>query len=295
MRRIGVGGMGVVYAAQHVVIGKRAAVKVVHAHFRDKRSIVDRFVQEARVVNRIAHPAVIDIFQLGWLPDGRVYLVMEYLLGRSLARRCKDGPISTSESVGLLSQLCQPLASAHAYGVIHRDLKPDNVFITEGGLSPRIKLLDWGLCAQLSEEVPFVQERVRVGTPRYIAPEQAWGEPVDERADIYALGVIAYELLLGRAPFEHDSVDELVRMHLQEAPPRPRAAWPDIPAALEDLLLAMLEKDPGDRPSLASVQATFLELGGTLPERASTLVGVPAADSAAATTWEDAAGAAAAG
>ncbi|HTJ43618.1 MAG TPA: serine/threonine-protein kinase [Kofleriaceae bacterium] len=271
VRRIGVGGMGVVYAARHAVIGKRAAIKVVHTHFRERRTIVDRFVQEARVVNLIAHPSIVDIFQLGWLDDGRVYLVMEFLMGRSLTRRRKDGPISTSESIALLSQLCCPLAGAHAHGVVHRDLKPDNIFITEGGLAPRVKLLDWGLCALLSDEERSIREATRVGTPRYIAPEQAWGNPVDERADIYSLGVVAYELILGRAPFESDDVEALAHMHAFDPPPPPRALWPEIPRDLESLLISMLEKDPADRPSLGAVQATLLALGGTLPDRSSPL------------------------
>jgi serine/threonine-protein kinase len=258
--------MAVVYAAVHPVIGKRAALKVIRPSLAHHDETVERFVQEAKIVNLIAHPDVVDIFQIGRHSDGRVYLVMELLAGRTLAARCEDDVIPTAEAIALLGAICRPLAWAHAHGVVHRDLKPDNVFLADVPGGPRIKLLDWGLSAQMSAEEHCVAAEAKlIGTPRYIAPEQARGVRVDERADIYALGVTAYELLLGRAPFEGDEMSDLVRCHVNEAPPPPRSLWRSIPAELDELLTAMLAKAPRDRPPLASVHQRLARIGARRP------------------------------
>jgi eukaryotic-like serine/threonine-protein kinase len=283
--RIGRGGMSIVYGAVHTVIGKRAALKMIRSELSDQPGLVDRFVNEARIVNRIAHPGLVDIFQIGW-HGGRVYLVMELLGGRGLAARMKESALSTSEAVALIGAICRPLGWAHAHGVVHRDLKPDNVFVVEETGDTRVKLLDWGLAAAMCEGRFVAPEPNLVGTPRYIAPEQACGERVDERADLYALGAIAYELLLGRAPFESDDVEALVRMHLEQAPAPPHTLWPAIPTELDALLTALLAKDPGERPSLATVHATLVTLGGRLPERAGALAPVASAPCDTARTWD---------
>ena len=266
VRPIGHGGMAVVYAAVHPVIGKRAALKMIRPELASRDDLVARFVQEAKIVNLVTHPNIVDIFQIGWHTDGRVYLVMELLGGWSLATRCEEGPITTREALALLRAICRPLGWAHANGVVHRDLKPDNVFLADQPGGPRVKLLDWGLSAQMSAAERCVPAEAKlVGTPRYIAPEQARGDRVDERADIYALGAMAYELLLGRAPFEGDGLTELVRQHVTEAPPPPRTIWPTIPRELDVLLTAMLAKDPAERPSLARVHEGLRGIGGRLP------------------------------
>jgi serine/threonine-protein kinase len=257
--------MGVVYAAIHALIAKRAALKVIRAELRGEPALIDRFVHEARVVNQIGHPDVVDVFHIGWLDDGRVYLVMEFLTGRTLAQRLRRGPLSTRDGVALLARIAAPVIAAHARGVVHRDLKPDNIFLVDDG--PRIKVLDWGLSTMASAP-GLPGERGLVGTPRYLAPEQARCRAVNDRTDVYALGVVAYEVLLGRAPFHSHELTELLRMHIGATPPRPRTLWPAIPDALDDLLTAMLAKDPSERPSLACVQATLAMLGDDLPERA---------------------------
>ncbi|HTJ42506.1 MAG TPA: serine/threonine-protein kinase [Kofleriaceae bacterium] len=251
-RRIGRGGMGVVYAAQHELIGKRVAIKVIRSELRQDPSLVERFVHEARVVNQLTHPSIVDIFHIGWLDDGRVYLVMEFLMARTLAQHLRDERYAPDRAIELIARLCEPLAVAHAHRVVHRDLKPGNVFV----LDDRVKLIDWGLCAFDDEPGPGTL----VGTPRYAAPEQAQGRAVDGRADIYALGAIAYELLFGRVPFAYVEIGDLVRGHLHEAPPPPRDLWREIPVALEELMIAMLAKDPAHRPNVGQVQATLAGL-----------------------------------
>jgi serine/threonine-protein kinase len=275
VRRIGRGGTSTVYSAVHRMIGKRAALKIVRAELAEHDGIVERFVQEARIVNLVAHRDVIDIFHVGWHDDGRVYLVMEFLIGRTLNARCKDGPMSPAEAVSIVLRLCRPLACAHAHGVVHRDLKPDNVFLTDDAEGSRIKLLDWGLSARMDASHACPAEKSLVGTPRYIAPEQARGHHVDERADIYALGAMAYELLLGRAPFEADDWCALVHMHVGQEPAAPHTLWPEIPAELDALLIAMLAKDPDDRPSLGAVQATLLGLTSIDASRAAPTRSLP--------------------
>jgi serine/threonine-protein kinase len=252
-RRIGRGGMGVVYAAVHGVIGKRVALKVIRGELRHEQALVDRFVHEAKIVNQLAHPAIIDIFHIGWLDDGRVYLVMEYVPARTLAQLVRDERPAPDVAVATIARLCEPLACAHAHGVVHRDVKPGNVFVLP---DRSIKLFDWGLSVFADEP----GSGMLVGTPRYCAPEQARGHAVDARADVYALGAIAYELLLGRAPFEQTELPDLVRAHLHDEPPPPRTLWPRIPPVLDELLRAMLAKDPAARPSAACVAATLAGL-----------------------------------
>ena len=261
VRRIGHGGMAVVYEAVHHLIGTRVALKVIRPDLAEREDLVARFVQEAKIVDLIAHADIVDILQIGWHREARVYLVLELLDGRTLAARCEEGSIPTSEAIAIVRAICRPLAWAHAHGVVHRDLKPDNVFLVDEARGPRVKLLDWGLAAEMSDGDRFVEaEWALVGTPRYVAPEQACGFRIDERADIYALGALAYELLLGRTPFESDDMNELVRLHMTEDPPPPHTIWPAIPTELEALLTAMLSKSAADRPSLLSVDAALARL-----------------------------------
>jgi serine/threonine-protein kinase len=252
-RRIGRGGMGVVYAAVHGLIGKRVAIKVIRAELRHEPALVERFVHEAKIVNQIAHPAIIDIFHIGWLDDGRVYLVMEYVPARTLAQELRDTRLAPDQAIATIARLCEPLARAHAHGVVHRDVKPGNVFVLH---DRSVKLFDWGLSVFADEPAAGVL----VGTPRYCAPEQARGHAVDARADVYALGAMAYELLFGHAPFEHALLPDLVRAHLHDEPAPPRALWPRIPPVLDELLRAMLAKDPAARPGAACVAATLAGL-----------------------------------
>jgi serine/threonine protein kinase len=257
--RIATGGMGTVYAAIHPVIGKRAAVKVISWELSQSPDAVERFWFEARSVNEIGHPNIVDIFGFGTLPDGRVYLIMEWLVGETLATRCRYEHLSVRESAHIIRTVARTLQTVHESGFVHRDLKPDNVFLVSRRSETRIawpyevKLLDFGIAklAAGDESSELTGPGVVVGTPRYLSPEQARGESVDGATDIYSLGVVAYELLVGDAPFAADNPVELMAKHIHERPAPMRLFRPEIPPALDALVLAMLAKDPRERPGLA--------------------------------------------
>ncbi|MBA3396259.1 MAG: serine/threonine protein kinase [Deltaproteobacteria bacterium] len=255
-RELGRGGMGAVYAVVHEEIGKRAALKVVHARLLQPGFNCDRMLLEAKAVNQVGHPNIVDIFETGKLPDGRPYIVMERLEGQPLSYRADEGKILPDQVISLLLQMCDALIAAHAAGVIHRDLKLDNVFLTdnvEDPNTPKIKLLDWGIAKIINHNVRHTIEGQLVGTPQYLSPEQARGHDVTPQTDVYSLGVMAYELFLEQLPFEAETSAEIMAMHLRVTPPPPRDLWPDIPAALESLLMAMLAKSPDDRPTMLEV------------------------------------------
>ena len=260
LRKIGEGGMGAVYAAVHPVIGKRVAIKVLAPHIAKHPELVRRFVDEARAVNKIGHPNIVDIFSFGWLPDQRHYFAMEYLEGQNLADRMKAGPIAVDEARRLLGQICSALEAAHQTGIVHRDLKPDNIWVAQ----PRhgdsfAKLLDFGIAKLLGDgdAAPHTVTGAIMGTPAYMAPEQCRGVGVGPRADVYALGVILYEMFAGRTPFQGSFV-ELITQHLSDAPEPPSRHAPVAPA-LERLILACLEKDPEKRPSSPAMVRQQLE------------------------------------
>jgi serine/threonine-protein kinase len=254
---VGEGGMGQVYGAVHPVIGKRAAIKVLLPEICRSAQMVERFVMEARAVNQIGHPNIVDVFAFGQLPDGRQYMVMEWLRGISLSDRMRRGVMAIPETCDILYAVAAALDAAHAAGIIHRDLKPHNVFLVEvRGAKPLVKLLDFGL-VKLSGDEDMRVERTRagalLGTPAYMSPEQAYGRAVDTRSDNYALGVVAFEMLTGRLPFIEDTPMALLVAHMQQPPSLPSSAAPGIPHELDQLVLALLAKDPAARPSLDQV------------------------------------------
>ncbi|MCE9580570.1 MAG: protein kinase [Deltaproteobacteria bacterium] len=262
-RQLGAGGMGIVYGARHPIIGKRAAIKVLNARYSADPDAVGRFVQEAQAVNQIGHDSIVDIFAFGTLPDGRVFLVMEWLQGESLQARLERDRVPLPETLAILGALARALQDVHAADVVHRDLKPDNVFLLEGGESPRIKLLDFGI-AKLSSGSPTInrtQTGVVMGTPLFMSPEQARGDHIDARTDLYALGVIAYHLVCGETPFGSEpSAIEILAAHICKAPPMPTALQPDTPPALEALILGLLAKNPAERPALVDVRRQLADL-----------------------------------
>jgi serine/threonine-protein kinase len=265
--KIGEGGMGSVYSSVHPLIGKKAAIKVISQALCTDASAVERFVQEARSVNQIGHPNIVDIFSFGALPDGRSYFVMEWLQGKSLSDRLAEGNLSLGEAVEVLEQIADALEAAHEKGIVHRDLKPDNVFLVAvRGNRQLVKLLDFGIAKLAGGDQRMHQTRtgMMMGTPGYMSPEQARGKAVDHRTDIYALGAMIYEMLLGRLPFEADNAMDIVMKHLTEAPPAPSTIWPEIPPELEQVLLKMLEKEPNNRPTLPDVRAQLTVLRGLL-------------------------------
>lgn len=258
-RELGRGGMGAVYGVVHEEIGKRAALKVMHSRLVTGSS-AERILLEAKVVNQVGHPNIVDIFETGTLEDGRPYIVMERLEGVPLSVRADEGKLLPDQVIGILLQVCDALIAAHAANIVHRDLKLDNVFLIdnpESPTQPRVKLLDWGIAKVISNDTRHTIEGQLVGTPQYLAPEQARGGAVSPQTDVYSLGVMAYELFLEQLPFEAETSAEIMAMHLRCTPPPPRELWPDIPPTLENLLLAMLAKDPAARPTMLSVAHTL--------------------------------------
>jgi serine/threonine protein kinase len=270
---LGRGGMGVVYSATHPVIGKRAAIKILKPHVSRSPIAVERFIQEARAVNQIGHPNIIDIFAYGALPDGRAYHVMDLLAGESLRHRLRRGVLHPSEAASVIDEIAQALAAAHDRGFIHRDLKPDNVFLVHReGRWPEVKLLDFGLAKLMPERgvAAFTTKvGVMLGTPEYMSPEQARGIGVDYRTDIYALGVLMFEIIAGSRPFPAMAEPVATLMQHAEEPPASLAdVIAGLPAEMVQLVAAMLAKTPEARPSLAAVRTVIKRLRTTqLPTR----------------------------
>jgi serine/threonine protein kinase len=270
---IGKGGMGNVYSATHRMIGKRAAIKVLKPDVSRSPIVVERFIQEARAVNQIHHPNIIDIFAFGALEDGRAYHIMDLLLGESLRKRLKRGPLIPSEAASVIEETALALTAAHEKGFVHRDLKPDNIFLqTREDRWPEVKLLDFGLAKLMPEAgfAPFkTKTGVMLGTPEYMSPEQARGTGVDYRTDIYALGVVMFEIMAGRRPFisQGDPFATLM-MHAEELPPSLDEYVSGLPTEMVQLVATMLAKDPAARPSLAAVRTVIKRLRTTqLPGR----------------------------
>lgn len=251
--KIGEGGFASVYKAAHPLIGKRVAVKVLNRQFSSNPQMVERFIAEAREVNRIRHRNIIDIFSFGVLPDGRQYFVMELLHGMGLDRYLVEkGRLPVEEALPILRSISRALDAAHAAGIAHRDMKPENVFLCMDPEEPPFpKILDFGIAKLLSGEQSGTSKTKTgaiMGTPFYMSPEQCRGIQVDHRTDIYAFGVIAFQLLSGRVPFDGDNVMDVLMQHMTALPPRLSALMPDIPSAVDDAIARMLMKDAAERP-----------------------------------------------
>lgn len=258
-QKVSVGGMGTVYKAQHTLIGKLAAVKVLHPELRSNREVVNRFFNEARATTQIKHPGIVEIFDFGYLPSGDGYIIMEFLEGVSLARRMRKGKMLEGKAAVLLKSVCSALAAAHAKHIVHRDLKPDNIYLCPDPEQPggeRPKLLDFGI-AKLTDGGALsgsgaTRTGMVMGTPTYMAPEQCSGAgAIDHRADLYALGCIFYELICGVPPFEAEGAGALLGMHLYVEPKPPSSHESSISAEAESLILSLLKKDPAERPQTA--------------------------------------------
>jgi serine/threonine-protein kinase len=264
-RKLKQGGMGTVYAAVHQKIDKRAAVKVLKRELCENDDALRRFVQEARAVNQINHPNIVDVFGFGVTEDRRSFLAMELLVGETLGERMARGAMPRAEVCEILTEITHALEAAHTCGVVHRDLKPENVFLVAGRSVPMVKLLDFGIAkltggGGLQGPIDVTQPGTVIGTPKYIAPEQARGLVVDGSADIYALGVIAFELLAGRAPFIARDPVELIAKHITLNPSAPSEFAPHLPPVADELIVSMLDKRPTSRPSLARVRELMVEL-----------------------------------
>jgi serine/threonine protein kinase len=256
LQQIGAGGMGRVFVAEHVRLGRRVALKVLRSEFSGNLEAVKRFFAEARSVNCISHENIIEVSDFVESHDGPSFYIMELLHGQDLRGvQEQEGILSTDRILRIGVQICSGLGAAHAAGIVHRDLKPDNIFLIErNGQRDFVKLLDFGVAklnANFDETATFRSTvGMVVGTPDYMAPEQALGHPVDRRADIYATGVILYEMVAGRRPFIAGSAREVMVQHLTATPARPSRLNPagKIPEELEELILACLAKEPGNRP-----------------------------------------------
>lgn len=260
---LGRGSFGTVYRARQPVIGKEVAVKVLGAQFSANRETVRRFINEARVVNQIRHPNIVDIFGFGELPTGQKYYVMQLLSGETLASRIKRaGPLDPESALSILESVASALDAAHAQGVVHRDLSAGNVFLAdEGSGHVVVKLLDFGVARIPTGSITVATRTGAIlGTPAYMAPEQCLGaSDIDHHADIYALGVIVHEALTGKRPFVSKSLAGLASMHTQSAPPRVSESGARYLARLDQPVLLMLEKLPGNRPDSASAAIAELD------------------------------------
>jgi serine/threonine protein kinase len=269
LEMLGRGGMGYVYRAEHVKLGREVALKLLRSDYAQRRDAVARFFQEARTVNRVRHRNIVDVTDFVELDDGTTFIIMELLSGESLGKWARTG-IDLPRALAVLVQICDGLAAAHEVGVIHRDLKPDNVFVvpTADG-ADLVKLLDFGVAKLVNrddEDVGFQTAAGSViGTPAYMSPEQAGGMAVDPRSDIYSLGAIMYELFCGEPMFRGRSFGEYVRKHLTEmpVPPRQTAAGASLDPRLEALIMRCLEKDPIQRfPNILELRDALLAMLG---------------------------------
>jgi serine/threonine-protein kinase len=265
-RRIARGGMGMVYEAAHVILPRRAAVKVMHPELIENQVAVQRMLQEACILEAFAHPGVVKVFECGTLPDGRVWLAMELIGGRSLSGHLAClGPLRVDELLGMIGTIADVLAAAHRSGIVHRDLKPENILVVGSALAD-LRLIDWGIALQPTLGPRLTLEDTTVGTPTYMAPEQVRGLRPDGRADVYALGVLAYEAATGTPPFTGPNGIEVALKHLTDRPLPLRVHRSDLPGGLASLIDRMLIKDPELRPTMAEICERLRVIAGVIAE-----------------------------
>jgi serine/threonine protein kinase len=252
--KLGEGGMGVVYLAEHPVIGKKVAMKAIHPELSKNSDVVSRFVTEAKAVNQIGHEHIVDIADFGNTSDGEFYFVMEYLQGESLSDRLRrENRLDAPSALSITGQIADALNASHEQGIIHRDLKPENIFlcINRGAGRDFVKVLDFGL-AKLTLNDQKVSHKTRtgsvMGTPYYMSPEQCEGKiEIDHRADIYSLGVLLFEMLTGKVPFGGDGYGEIIVKHVTMPPPSVRSINEDLPEEMDLILYRALAKDRDQR------------------------------------------------
>ncbi|MBS1153122.1 MAG: pkn9, partial [Myxococcaceae bacterium] len=258
---IAAGGMGIVYRAVHPLIGRRVAIKVVRPEMMSDAEQADRFLKEAQALSAIKHRGIIEVIGFGNLPDGRQYMVMEFLEGEPLeAVMGREGAMSPARALPLIDEILSGLGAAHKAGVVHRDLKPSNVFLSLATSGERnVKVLDFGLAKHAPVALEGMvgevgaKSSLMAGTPEYIAPEQARGLAATPQTDLYCVGVMLFEMLAGELPFTAPSVMELMKKHVYEAPPRLSSRVNGLPESLDALVAVLLEKDPEKRPASADV------------------------------------------
>lgn len=256
LEKIGSGGMGAVYKAEQPDMRRFVAVKILHPRYLARADLVSRFRREARAMSHLSHPNTAKVFLYGQLEDGACYFVMEYLAGKNLAQTVRaEGPMPAERAIPIMVQVCSALQEAHTQGIVHRDLKPENIFLTnQGGITDYPKVLDFGLAKVTEREMRpgsliLTQEGMVFGTPEFMSPEQARGEKLDGRSDIYSLGIILYELLTGKLPFDANQPMEYIQRHIKEVPIplHVRAPSRTFPPGLWDVINKTLAKRPSDR------------------------------------------------
>jgi serine/threonine protein kinase len=271
IRKIGEGGMGIVYEAEHVLIEKRVGLKVLREDFSNRFDVVERFRQEAKSASKIGHEHIIDISDFGVTQSGANFFVMELLHGRDLAEELeKHGPLSPRRALGIVLQCAEALGAAHKKGIVHRDMKPENIFLVERKSDEDfVKIVDFGIAKMSDVETgapgrKLTKTGMIFGTPEYMSPEQGAGKPLDHRVDVYALGIILYELLTGRVPFMGDTFMGILTQHMFEQVPPLKAMNPrcNVPDEVERLVFRAVAKDPDER--YRSMEELASELSGAL-------------------------------
>ena len=275
------GGMGTVYRAQHELLGRSAAIKLLRPELCSNDVLVQRFFNEAKAATAIRHPGIIEVYDFGYTDDGRAYIVMELLEGEDLgARVARRGRLTEIEAATIARGIAGALRAAHAKGIVHRDLKPDNVFLVPDaeGTGDRVKVLDFGV-AKLADPSPtnvrHTQTGALMGTPLYMAPEQARAAgTIDHRADLYSLGCILYELLVGKPPFVAEGAGEIIALQLFGEVQRPSTRLGELTPQMDAIVMRLLEKEPHDRYQSASeVQQELSGVSAQLSSRLSAELG----------------------
>jgi serine/threonine-protein kinase len=315
LKRIGTGGMGSVYKASQPEMNRMVAVKILHTKLTDRKDLASRFRREARALSHLTHPNTVKVMMYGELDNGSLYIVMEYLDGKNLNQVVRrGGPLPVERAIPVLIQACGALHEAHQLGIVHRDIKPENIFLTRhGGMDDFVKVLDFGLAKVTERElrpgsIMLTQEGMVFGTPEFMSPEQAQGQVLDPRADIYSLAVILYEALTGKLPFDGKTPMQFIQLHVTRAPIPLDERLPDktFPPGLSDVVAKALSKSRSKRyqtalefaealrPFAPGTAVPFVDVaavhGGVAPASWSSQEGdVPSepVDSTASPTWVD--------
>jgi serine/threonine protein kinase len=286
LQRIGSGGMGAVYKAEQPEMNRFVAIKILHPKYVSRPDLVSRFRREARAMSHLSHPNTARVFMYGQLEDGACYIVMEYLEGKNLAQVTRaEGMLQPARAGNIMVQVCGALEEAHRQGMVHRDLKPENIFLTsQGGITDFPKVLDFGLAKVTQREMRpgsliLTQEGMVFGTPEFMSPEQARGQSLDARSDIYSLGCILYEMLTGKLPFDASQPMDYLALQIRGTPIPLGQRIPGLgfPAGLENVVMLALEKDPAKRHATAADFAMALKncLGDQVRDDAIRSVPVP--------------------
>src|SRR3954466_15028175 len=279
---VGTGGMSSVFRAHDKLLERKVALKVLHEQYTEDDEYVERFRREARAVARLSHPNIVTVIDRGEA-DGRQFIVFEYVDGENLKSAIEArGPMPTEQAVALAHQIARALAFAHEHGLVHRDVKPQNVLLNGDG---RAKVTDFGIARSMDVKHGMTQTGAVLGTSDYIAPEQAQGQTISAQTDVYSLGVVLYELLTGEVPFPGENFVAVAMRHINEPPPSARARRPDVSPRLDAALQRAMAKDPADRfPSMdafcAELAVCLQELQGGAPNSVPAFVPPPAAPAA---------------